>query len=337
MANTSSRTLRLLSLLQSQRYWPGAVLADRLGVSVRTLRRDVDRLRELGYPVSAGRGVDGGYQLAAGASLPPLVLDDEEAVALAVGLQAAAHSSVAGMAEASVRALTKVVQVMPQRLRRRVDALRAVTVPAVWGEAAAVSQVSPEVLTVVAQACRDDERLRFGYTAAAGADSERHVEPHRLVSLGRRWYLVAYDLDRGDWRSFRLDRLSAPVLTGARFAPRRLPADDAAAFVLDGLGARPSPHQVEVLVHAPASDIVGHVGRWGTVIEESPGTCLLRMTTDNLDWPAMALGSLGADFTVRSPTDLLDHVRQWAALFSRATVAPDVAEDRWRAPASGCC
>ena len=321
MANTSSRTLRLLSLLQSQRYWPGAVLADRLDVSVRTLRRDVDRLRELGYPVSASRGVDGGYQLAPGASLPPLVLDDEEAVALAVGLQAAAQASVAGMAEASVRALTKVVQVMPQRLRRQVEALRTVTVPAAWEESAG-SFVAPEVLTAVARACRDDERLRFSYTASAGTDSDRHVEPHRLVSLGRRWYLVAYDLDRGDWRSFRLDRLRAPAVTGARFAPRRLPADDAAAFVLAGLGARPSPHQVEVLVHAPAAEVVPHVGRWATVTEVSPGTCLIRMTTDNLDWPAMALGSLGADFTVHSPGELFEHVRRWAALYSRATLDP---------------
>jgi predicted DNA-binding transcriptional regulator YafY len=320
VANTSSRTLRLLSLLQSQRYWSGSSLADRLGVSVRTLRRDVDRLRELGYPVSASRGVDGGYQLTPGVSLPPLVLDDEEAVALAVGLQAAAHAPVAGMAEASVRALAKVVQVMPQRLRRRVDALASVTVPATWGHSPAPA-VDPGVLTAVAQACRDDERLRFAYTAAAGPGTDRHVEPHWLVPLGRRWYLVAYDLDRQGWRSFRLDRLTDPTGTGTRFAPRRLPAEDAAAFVLAGLGARATPYLVEVVVHAPASVVVAHVGQWGTV-EELPGTgCLLRMTTDDLAWPAMALGSLGADFAVRSPPELLDHVRRLAALYSRATAA----------------
>jgi predicted DNA-binding transcriptional regulator YafY len=322
MATSSFRTLRLLSLLQSQRYWPGPVLADRLGVSVRTLRRDVDRLRELGYPVSASRGLDGGYQLAAGASLPPLVLDDEEAVALAVGLQAAAHSSVAGMAEASVRALTKVVQVMPQRLRRRVDALRAVTVPAAWGESAA-TPVDAVVLTTVAQACRDDERLRFGCTAASGRAGERHVEPHRLVSVGRRWYLVAYDLDRGDWRSFRLDRLTEPAATGARFAPRRLPAEDAAAFVLAGLGARPSPYEVEVVVRAAAAEVAPHIGRWGVVADLSPSSCVLRMRTDDLDRPAMALGSLGIDFTVRSPRELVDHVQRWAELFTRATARSD--------------
>ncbi|MBO1420434.1 YafY family protein, partial [Streptomyces sp. FH025] len=195
MANTSTRTLRLLSLLQTHRYWPGEELAERLGVSARTLRRDIDRLRELGYPVEAQRGVDGGYQLAAGAALPPLVIDDEEAVALAVGLQAAAESPVEGVAEGSVRVLAKVVQVMPARLRRRVEALRAMTVPVDWG-ASAGAGVDPDALTVVALACRDAERLHFSYTAASGRSTERHVEPHRLVCLGRRWYLVAYDLDR---------------------------------------------------------------------------------------------------------------------------------------------
>src|SRR6202167_3783718 len=235
MANTSTRMLRLLSLLQTHRYWPGAGLADRLQVSQRTLRRDIDRLRELGYPVQAQRGVTGGYQLAAGAALPPLVLDDEEAVALAVGLQAAAESPVEGIAESSVRALAKVVQVMPARLRRRVEALGAMTVPASWGNAAQPT-VDPGILTTVALACRDSERLRFSYTAADGQHSTRHVEPHRLVLLGRRWYLVGYDLTRHDWRSFRLDRLAAPDGTGTRLRPRELPATDAAAFVRAGIG-----------------------------------------------------------------------------------------------------
>jgi predicted DNA-binding transcriptional regulator YafY len=188
MANTSSRTLRLLSLLQTHRYWPGLELAERLGTSVRTLRRDVDRLRELGYPVAAQRGVDGGYQLAAGAAMPPLLLDDEEAVALVIGLRAAAQGAIAGIEDASVRALAKVQQVMPPRLRRRVDALRAATVPAVWSSG---PTIDPEALTAVAQACRDEERMRFAYTAQSGEETARHVEPYRLVSLGRRWYLVS--------------------------------------------------------------------------------------------------------------------------------------------------
>src|SRR3984957_3812288 len=180
MSNTSSRTLRLLSLLQTRRYWPGAELAERLEVSARTLRRDVDRLRELGYPVEAQRGIDGGYQLAAGAVLPPLVLDDEEAVALGVGLQTAIQGgTVVGIEESSVRALAKIVQVMPSRLRRRVDALSVMTVPAQWG--GPTTAVDAGELTSIAQACRDTERLEFGYNARDGAHSVRHVEPHRLV------------------------------------------------------------------------------------------------------------------------------------------------------------
>lgn len=321
MANTSTRTLRLLSLLQTHRYWPGEELADRLGVSVRTLRRDVDRLRELGYPVEAQRGVDGGYQLAAGAALPPLVIDDEEAVALAVGLQAAAESPVEGVAEASVRVLAKVVQVMPARLRRRVEALRAVTVPVDWG-ASAGSGVDPDALTAVALACRDSERLRFSYTAATANRSDRHVEPHRLVCLGRRWYLVAYDLDRGDWRTFRLDRLTAAEGTGARFAPRTLPAADAAEYVRAGLNATPRSNRVEALVEAPANHVRAHVGRWGEVEEVDATRCRLRMTADSLDWPAMALGSLAADFQIIHPPELRTLIADWSTRFARAVERP---------------
>ncbi len=316
MANTSSRTLRLLSLLQARRYWPGPVLAQRLGVSVRTLRRDVDRLRELGYPVEASRGVDGGYQLAAGASLPPLILDDEEAVALAVAIQAATRGPAAGIEEAAVRALAKVVQVMPTRLRRRVDAVRAVTVPGSWGTAGPA--VDADVLAVVAQACRDAERLRFRYTAHDGADSARHVEPLRLVPLGRRWYVVAYDLDRGDWRSFRLDRLVRPRPTGARFAPRRLPADDAVAFVRVGMGPGPAPVAVEAVVAAPAGQVRARIGRWADVEDDGAGRSRVRMETDSLDWPAFALGVLGAEVTVVTPPELLELLHEWGGRFCRA-------------------
>ncbi|WP_151769867.1 helix-turn-helix transcriptional regulator [Streptomyces abyssomicinicus] len=321
MANTSSRTLRLLSLLQTHRYWPGTELAGRLGVSTRTLRRDVERLRELGYPVEAQRGVDGGYQLAAGAALPPLVIDDEEAVALVVGLQTAAQHAVDGMAESSVRALAKVVRVMPARLRRRVEALRAVTVPAVWGGGESAG-VDPAALTAVAMACRDEERLRFAYRAADGARSARHAEPHRLVPLGRRWYLVAYDLDRAGWRSFRLDRLSAPEGTGDRFRPRELPAADAAAFVRAGLENLPRPHRVEALVDAPPDTVRRHIGRWARVeesaAESAEGRCRVHMTTDDLDWAMAALGMTGAEFQVVGPPELVDLVREWGGRFSRA-------------------
>lgn len=315
MSTTSSRTLRLLSLLQTHRYWPGAELAARLEVSVRTLRRDVDRLRELGYPVEANRGVDGGYQLAAGAAMPPLVLDDEEAVALAVGLQAAAQGGVAGVAEASVRALAKVVPVMPPRLRRRVEALRSATVPVTWSGGPAVD---PAVLTAVAQACRDTERLEFGYGAADGTRTERHVEPFKLVALGRRWYLVAYDLHRHAWRSFRLDRLDGPRPTGARFRPRELPAADAAAFVRAGIEHGPGNHEVEALVDAPATAVRQRIGRWVGVEEVDDRRCRLRMTTDSLDWALLALGAVDAEFTVVGPPELRERMQSWGERFGRA-------------------
>lgn len=317
MANTSTRTLRLLSLLQTHRYWQGGELAERLGISVRTLRRDIDRLRELGYPVEAQRGVDGGYQLAAGAALPPLLIDDEEAVALAVGLQAAAQGAVEGIAESSVRVLAKVVRVMPARLRHRVEALRTMTVPVGWGDPAATS-VDPGVLTAVALACRDHEQLRFTYTAADGRRSERHIEPHRLVCLGRRWYLVAYDLTRHDWRSFRVDRLTAPEATGARFRPRDLPAADAAEFVRARFDNLPRPYRVEAVVDAPAAVVRDRIGHWCTVEEVDAEHCRIRMTTHSLDWPAMALGVCGADFRVLGPPELLGHIREWGTRFRRA-------------------
>lgn len=314
MANTSARTLRLLSLLQSRRHWPGVELAERLRVSARTLRRDIDRLRELGYPVEAHRGVEGGYRLATGAALPPLMVDEEEAVALAVGLQAAA--AVEGIAESAVRALAKVVQVMPAALRRRVEALAAMTVPATWGEMPAMD---PGALTGVALACRDCERLRFSYTAADGRHTARHVEPHRLVSLGRRWYLVGYDLTRHDWRSFRLDRLAEPRGTGMRFRPRELPAADAAEFVRAAIGTVHAAYDVEVLIEAPAAAVRERIGRWSTVEEVAAARCRVRMTSPTLDWPAMALGMVGADFEVISPPELLDLVREWGRRFGRAS------------------
>lgn len=325
MADTSARTLRLLTLLQSHRFWPGPELSDRLGVSARTLRRDVDRLRELGYPVEARPGVDGGYQLAAGAALPPLVIDDEEAVALAVGLQAAADGAVEGIAEASVRALAKVVQVMPARLRRRVEALRAVTVPANWRTGGG-APIDPGVLTAVALACRDTERLRFRYAAAKGAPTDRHAEPHHLVPVGRRWYLVAYDLVRQDWRTFRLDRLSAPAPTGARFLPRTLPAADAAEFVRAGLTGQAGPHLVEVLIAAPAAKVRTRLGSWATVEEIDATRCRLLMKTDTLDWPAMAVGSLDADFQVVSPPAFAALLSAWGERFTRCTAPNEQAQ-----------
>jgi predicted DNA-binding transcriptional regulator YafY len=299
--------LRLLSLLQTHRYWPGPELADRLEVSARTLRRDVDRLRELGYPVDAARGVTGGYQLQAGAAMPPLLLDDEEAVAIAVGLRSAAAGAVAGFEETSVRALAKVIQLLPPRLRRRIDALQAVTAPGVFGGGPVLDAFT---LTTLAMACRAEERLRFDYAPREGDAARRHVEPHRLVSLGRRWYLVAWDLERGDWRSFRVDRLTAPEPTGARFRPRELPGGDPVEWLRSRMRTIPSRYDVSVVIRADVATVRGLVGDWGRTEELPEGGCRLRMNVDDLGWPVMVLGVLAVPFTVESPDELRDLARR---------------------------
>lgn len=316
MADTSARTLRLLSLLQTHRYWPGTELAERLRVSARTLRRDIDRLRELGYPVDARPGVDGGYQLAAGAALPPLVLDDDEAVAITVCLQAGSQGAGDGLAEPSIRALAKLVTVLPTRLRRRVDALRAMTESTAW-TAVPLSDVDPAVLTDLALTCRREERLTFTYTAADGRTSTREVEPHRLVSLGRRWYLVAYDLTRHDWRTFRVDRLTASATTGIRFRPRTLPAPDAATFVRTAIGARRSGYTVTAEIEARATDVHTRVGRWCTVTALPADRTHIEMTADDLAWPILLLGKVEADFKVLGPPELVAQLREWGTRFSR--------------------
>lgn len=326
MAATSARALRLLSLLQAQRYWRGAELAERLGVSLRTLRRDIERLRELGYPVDADRGTDGGYRMAPGAALPPLVLDDEEAVALTVGLLLAVQSPVAGSADASARALSKVVNVLPRRLRRQVDALAQSTDQARWQPPAVVD---PTTLTVLAQACRDTERVTFGYEDANGSRSERRAEPYRLVTLGTVWYLVSYDVARQDWRTFRLDRVSGPMATGQRFTPRPQPFDDAAAFVRAGIGRLPRSYEIEALVSAPVDVVRERIGRWATIGDTpEPGRCRARLSTDSLDWAAYALLTVAADFEVLAPPELGEHLRAWGEHLSRALDAAAMSKPR---------
>src|SRR4051794_32824603 len=234
---TSSRLLTLLSLLQGRRDWPGSELADRLEVSGRTIRRDVERLRSLGYPVESMTGPAGGYQLRAGAAMPPLLLDDDEAIAIAVSLRTAAGGSVSGVEETAVRALVKLEQVLPAHLRRRVQALqRATQTLQVYGG----PQVDPQCLTVLAAAVRDRERVRFAYTARDQAGSRREVEPHSLVNAGRRWYLVAWDRDRNDWRTFRVDRIAKLTSSGVRFTAREL---DATAYLQSSLRSYPSRYE----------------------------------------------------------------------------------------------
>lgn len=316
--STSARMLRLLSLLQTHRYWPGPELAARLEVSPRTVRRDVDRLRGLGYPVDAVRGVAGGYQLRAGGSLPPLLLEDDEAVAVAAGLRSAAAGSVGGVEETAVQALTKVLALMPPRLRRRMDALASQTdAPAPWTGG---PQVDAGLLTTLAQACRDDELVELSYTARDADPTTRRVEPHRLVTLGRRWYLVAYDRGRHDWRSFRVDRITAASAIGQRFRPRELPAPDAPSFVQAGIRRMPQRYAVRVRIAAEAGDVARTVGRWGEVTPVADGA-VLEMNADSLAWPVMVLAQLGAPFVVESPAELREECARVAEQFARASSA----------------
>ncbi|MEV5507914.1 helix-turn-helix transcriptional regulator [Streptomyces orinoci] len=318
MTDTPVRLLNLLSLLQTPREWPGSELAERLAVSTRTIRRDIERLRDLGYPVQATMGAVGGYRLAAGAALPPLVLDDEEAVAIAVGLRAGAGHAVDGIEEASVRALAKLEQVLPSRLRHRVTSLQAATVPLTWGDGATVD---PRTLTVMASAATGRERLRFAYRKGDGTGTKRLVEPHSLVSTGRRWYLVAYDNDREDWRTFRVDRVSEPFATGARFERRELPAENAADFVRGSTARNQPGYRVVATVRAPAAFVTArlanHLGTPRPIDEDS---CRLdAVSTDSIEWTAFRLLMLDCEFQVTEPPELVAHLRDLGARISRAT------------------
>ncbi|MFI6317971.1 helix-turn-helix transcriptional regulator [Nonomuraea sp. NPDC050556] len=304
MLNTSARLLRLLSLLQARRDWPSADLAERLGVAKRTVRRDVDRLRGLGYPVHSTPGVAGGYRLGAGAQLPPLLLDDDEAVAVAVGLRTAAGGTVTGIEETSLRALAKLEQVLPDRLRRRVNALQTYTVPV----GADGPTVSAEVLTRIAAACRDREQFRFDYTGHDGAATARKVEPHALVSMGRRWYLVGWDVDRRDWRTFRADRVAPRTPNGPRFEPRDPPDGDVAAYVRRGVSADVWPITARVLLKAPMEALEGLTS--GTLEALTPEQTMLTLRGDSLRLIGMVVAMLDVDFEVVEPEELKLHLRR---------------------------
>jgi predicted DNA-binding transcriptional regulator YafY len=318
MYETSSRLLELLSLLQGRRDWPGAELAERLEVSGRTVRRDVERLRALGYPVDSLSGPAGGYRLRAGTAMPPLLLDEDEAIAIAVGLRTAARASVTGIEETSIRALVKLEQVLPAHLRRRVGALASATsAPPVSGPT-----VDPQHLTVIAAACRDSECLRFTYRSREGVDTRREVEPHSLVALGRRWYLVAWDRRRADWRTFRVDRLGRPAATGARFAPRALPEQDPAAYVERRISSAPGRFEARATVRAPAAEIAGRFPPyWGAFAPIDAHTCEFRAGDDDLGWLAMRIAMLGVEVEVHEPPELIEHLREMARRLRRAAQA----------------
>jgi predicted DNA-binding transcriptional regulator YafY len=326
MANTPARLLQLLSLLQVPREWPGSELARRLEVSPRTVRRDVDRLRELGYPVEATMGAAGGYRLVAGAAMPPLLLDDDEAVAIAVGLRTAAAQPVAGIEESALRALTKLEQVLPSRLRYRVRSLGAATVPVTMPPAlsrpSSQPAVDPEGLTVLAGAIASRERVRFRYRSRDGGETRRHVDPHRLVAAGRRWYLVAFDNDRGDWRTFRADRIGQPAATGARIAPRELPAEDAGSFLKDELFSSAPTYRAVATIRLPVDQVRGRLGEGAGDLEAiDERSCQLHGHADTLEWTAFRLITLGCDFTVHEPPELVDYLRTLGARITRAATA----------------
>ncbi|MFF5217067.1 helix-turn-helix transcriptional regulator [Micromonospora sp. NPDC000442] len=316
MLETSARLLRLLSLLQTPREWTGTELAQRLSVSTRTVRNDVERLRSLGYPVHGTRGAVGGYRLGAGAALPPLLLDDEEAVAVAVGLRTAAGGTITGVEETALRALTKLEQVLPTRLRRRVNALQryAVSVP----RDDPGPRVSADTLSAIASACRDHERLRLDYRSHDGSESRREVEPYRLVNWGRRWYLVAYDLDRAGWRTFRVDRLDPRGPAGPRFIPRDLP-EEAVDQVRRGASSAAWRYRARVVVHTPAEQLAERINAAvGSITPVGDSRCVLDTGADSIEALAVHLGLLGFDFTVTEPAELVELVRELAHRYHRA-------------------
>jgi predicted DNA-binding transcriptional regulator YafY len=318
MPDPTERVLKLLGLLQQRPVWTGPELAVRLGVSDRSVRRDVERLRALGYPVNATQGVGGGYQLGAGLRLPPLLLDDEEAIATAVSLRLAAGGTVAGASEAAVRTLAKLDQVLPARLRSEVRALHDAITTLEGGRV----EVDADVLLVLARAARDHVRVELTYTAADAAPSVRRVEPYQLVATGRRWYLLAFDLDRDDWRTFRVDRMSDVRATTWRFRLRQAP--DAAAYVQRSVTVSPYVHEARVLVHAPAAQVREQITPGSGAVEPlDDHTCRVVAGGNSLEALLWHFGTLGHAFTVESPDELREAARAFGA---RVLAASDVAK-----------
>ncbi|MGW3346926.1 helix-turn-helix transcriptional regulator [Nonomuraea rubra] len=309
---TTERVLRLLSLLQRRLSWTATELADELGVTDRSVRRDVERLRALGYPVHATAGVGGGYQLGAGTRLPPLLLDDEEAIATAVSLRLASGGTVAGAGEAALRALTKLDQVMPPRLRAEVRAVHGAT-ETLLGPGV---EIDAELLVTLARACRDAVRVRFRYAGRGGEERERTVEPVRMVATSRRWYLMAYDVDRDDWRTFRLDRMREVAATTWRFRPREHP--DPVAYVQRGVTEAPYRYLARVRLRARPEQVRELVPpQVGRVEDDRDGWCVLVSGGDDLGWIAMHVARMGFEAEVLDPPEL----REAAARLARDLAA----------------
>ena len=309
--------MQLLSLLQNHRYWAGDNLAERLSVSPRTLRRDIERLRSLGYAIESNRGVDGGYQLIPGSTMPPLQMDNDEAVALVVGLHAAAHAGVDGLAETSVRALTKVLQSMTAEQRRQVDGLVSATT---WTSPRGGDDgASPVTLQVVSQACRDQTRIRFSYNSRDRVASERSVEPYRLVTNARRWYLVAFDPDRNDWRTFRADRMTDVQPLRNTFTPRPLPSDDLGQYVRERIERPRGSYDVIIQIDKDVESLRAKVGRWGRLEALDAGGSTLHLTIESFGFLIMILDGLDANFTIVQPPEVTHYLRNLGGFLSRNT------------------
>lgn len=315
MLDTSARLLRLLSTLQQRSEWTGPGLAEVLGVTTRTLRRDVDRLRALGYVVDAEPGPGGGYRLGRGTTLPPIVFDDDEAVAVALALAAAADTFV-GVESAAVGALLKLTQLSPRRIQRKVNAVRAMTVSLGGGP-----QIDPEVLVTLALACRDQLELIFSYQTHQGADSLRKVEPLRLAHTGnRRWYLVAWDLGRGALRTFRVDRIRQRPVLGPQFAPRPLP-QDLEAYLSESLSAAPYRYRAVAKILAPAKEVRGRVPPWaGQVDPIDAQSCRLTTGADTMEALALQLLYPQAALELIEPLALAPKLRRLARRLHQATI-----------------
>ena len=321
MAETTSRILHLLNLLQTHRQWSGSQLAERLQVTRRTLRRDIDRLRELGYRVEATRGSGGGYRLEAGAELPPLLLTDEEAVTMAIGLRIAAAEGLTDGEQTTLSALAKFEQVLPSALRQRVNALAASVQPAAADSRRA--PVSPDLLGQLALCCRDRERVRFHYVAGDGSATDRVVEPHSLVTADRTWFLVCWDLHRLDWRTFRVDRMSRLFGTRVHFAARGLPAADAAEFVaVEVSRAKSGTHAAQVVMRLPIDEMRAYFGPWAVgAIAEGPEHTVWPIVGDEFVQMLSAVVWVpdGVEYEVRGSPEFLDFLRQSAHRMLQAT------------------
>lgn len=316
---TSTRILELLGLLQGRRHWPAAVLADRLGVSARTLRRDIEGLQKLGYPIKSSRGTGGGYQLAAGASLPPLVLTEEEAAAVVLGLKHVASGGAATDSDGALSAMAKIVQVLPMKIRSRINSLESMTATTTLTQRSVITDVAD--LTTLSLACRDSESVQFDYQAAGGEHSTRRVDPYRIVNDTQRMYMIAYDVERADWRTFRIDRMQRVRRTRRSFPRRTPPFDDPASYVRQQQKNSGSGPRVRITIHAPSERVSAELSGYLEVDAIDTSSCSvsgqLNRGAESMHWVAFALGTIGAPFVVHQPQELAEHLEDWGRLFLR--------------------